>query len=257
MCRPAPAPAGPDRRGQDVTGDLSAGMRRYWQDRARENAVWYVDTSLAYDEPDMERFWQTGRTVVAEALLQAPVRPHRRELAVEIGPGLGRICRALAEHFERVVGIDISEEMVRRARELLDEPRVELVVGDGSTLRPLEDASVDFVTTFTVLQHQDSVELVGSYLREAARVLRPGGVLAAQWNGDAHPLRYRVRGRWWRLQRRLGVPGMQDARVAPEFLGRPVPMAEVRATLEQAGLVIRGTKGEGTLFSWIWAEKPA
>ncbi len=239
-----------------MTGDLASGMRRYWQARAQENAVWYVDTSLAYDEPDMERFWETGRTVVAEALVQAPVQPRRREVAVEIGPGLGRICRALAEHFEHVIGVDVSAEMVRRAAELLDEPRVELRVGDGATLAPIEDASVDFVTTFTVLQHQDSVELIVSYLSEAARVLRSGGVLAAQFNGDAHPRRYRVRSRWWRLQRRLGVASKQDARVAPEFLGKPVPVAFVRRELERAGLVIAGTKGEGTLFSWIWASKP-
>lgn len=231
-------------------------MRRYWQARARENAVWYVDTSLAYDDPDMARFWETGRIVVGEALLQAPVQPRRREVAVEIGPGLGRVCKALAEHFDRVIGVDISTEMVRRAGELLDEPRVELVVGDGATLRPIEDASVDFVTTFTVLQHQDSVELIVSYLREAARVLRTGGVLAAQFNGDAHPLRYRIRSLWWRLQRRLGVTSKQDARVAPEFLGRPVPVAFVARELEAAGLVVAGTKGEGTLFAWIWARKP-
>jgi len=30
----------------------------------------------------------------------------------------------------------------------------------------------------------------------------------------------------------------------------------VRSVLEDAGLVIEGTKGEGTLFSWIWARRP-
>src|SRR5688572_2057607 len=109
-------------------------MRRYWDDRARENAAWYVDTSLDYDDPDMERFFETGRIVVREALLEAPVQPDRREVALEIGSGIGRISAALGEHFERVIGLDVSEEMVAKARGLVENPRVEFVVGDGVSL---------------------------------------------------------------------------------------------------------------------------
>jgi SAM-dependent methyltransferase len=230
-------------------------MRRYWDDRARENAVFYVDTTCRYDAPDMERFFETGRVIVDEALTSAPVQPSRRQLAVEIGPGLGRVCRALGDQFDRVIGIDVSAEMVQRARELVPDPRITFEVGDGATLAPLADASADFVVTFTVLQHLTSRAAIFRYLNEAARVLRPGGVVAAQWNNDAHPWRYEARSLWWRLQRRLGVAVHQDNRVAPQFLGTPVPYAAVKSTLERAGLTVRGTKGEGTLFAWVWAEK--
>jgi SAM-dependent methyltransferase len=231
-------------------------MRRYWDARAQENAAFYVDTTCEYDAPDMGQFFETGSEVVREALLDAPVQPGGRELALEIGPGLGRICKALARRFDRVVGLDVSAEMVRRARELVDDPNVTFEVGDGATLRPVEDASVDFVITFTVLQHLPDRTTIVGYLREAARVLRSGGVLAAQWNGDAHPRRYRLRSAWWQLQRRLRVRSKQDHRVAPQFLGTPVPVPFVRAVLEDAGLVVKATKGEGTLFSWVWAVKP-
>jgi SAM-dependent methyltransferase len=239
-----------------VTGSLTDGMRRYWDERAHENAAYYVDTTCDYDAPDMAQFFETGNEIVAEALLDAPVQPTRRGLALEIGPGLGRICRALSPHFDRVFGVDVSAEMVRQARELVDEHNVRFEVGDGITLAPVADASVDFVMTFTVLQHLPDRSAIVGYLREAARVLRPGGVLAAQWNGDAHPRRYRVRSAWWRLQRRVGVRSKQDHRVAPQFLGTPVPVPFVRSVLEGAGLVVEGTKGEGTLFSWVWARKP-
>ena len=239
-----------------MSGSLTDGMRRYWDERAQENAAFYVDTTCDYDAPDMARFFETGDHVVREALLDAPVQPSARGAALEIGPGLGRICRALASHFDRVVGLDVSVEMMRRARELVDDPRVTFAVGDGVTLQPVDDASVDFVVTFTVLQHLPDKGTIAGYLREAARVLRPGGVLAAQWNGNAHPRRYRIRSAWWQLQRRLGVRSKQDHRVARQFLGTPVPVRFVREVLEDAGLVIRGTKGDGTLFSWIWAAKP-
>lgn len=233
-------------------------MRRFWDDRAAENAVWYIDTSLDAEAPDLEQFLATGREVVRIAVLDAPVRPATMGHALEIGPGVGRICLALAEHFDRVTGIDVSAEMVERARDFVDDDRIELLVGDGVTLRPVPDASVDLVTSFTVLQHLPSEELVAGYLREAARVLRPGGVLAVQWNNLPHPRRWALRARWWRLQARVGRGAMADEkRSAPEFVGCRVPWARIEAVLRDEGLAVAGRDGDGTLFAWVWATKPA
>ncbi|MFA5785654.1 MAG: hypothetical protein WDA71_01490 [Actinomycetota bacterium] len=82
-------------------------MRAYWDERARVNAVWYVDTSLDFDHPDLERFFETGRRIVSEALDHAPIAPPGSSLAVEIGSGLGRVCLALTERFSRVIGVDV------------------------------------------------------------------------------------------------------------------------------------------------------
>lgn len=85
-------------------------MRRYWDERARENAVWFVDTSTDYAAPDMEKFFADGRRIADAAYRDAPVRPDGRQLAVEIGSGIGRICLALAQDFDAVIGVDISAE---------------------------------------------------------------------------------------------------------------------------------------------------
>lgn len=232
-----------------------AGMARYWDDRARENSVWYVDTTCDYQNPDMAAFFATGRRIVAEALLDAPIRPTGRHLAVEIGPGLGRVAVALADHFDRVIGVDVSEQMVTQARQLTDTPKVIYEVGSGADLAPVETASADFVVTFTVLQHLPSPRLIEGYLREAARVLKPGGVLAAQWNNQPKPSLWKARVRWWQVRRRLGPFLPTDIRVRPEFAGTRFPFVRVRRTLEDAGMTIRDTRGLGTLFAWVWAEK--
>jgi SAM-dependent methyltransferase len=111
------------------------------------------------------------------------------------------------------------------------------------------------VTTFTVLQHLPDSDLIEGYLRDSARVLSPGGVLAAQWNNLPHPRLWRARAVWWRLRDRIGGPLKMDPRVARQFIGTRVPVEVVKRTLEDAGMTVRGTKGLGTLFAWVWAEK--
>jgi SAM-dependent methyltransferase len=228
-------------------------MRRYWDERARDNAAFYVDTTMDYDRPDMERFFRTGREVVREALDDAPVRPARTGLAVEIGCGLGRVCAALAERFDEVVGVDVSAEMLRRARELVPDPRVRFDLGDGTTLSTLEDASADFVVSFTVFQHVPDPVVVDRYLAEAGRVLRPGGVAAFQWNNTPGSLRWAIRRTLLSALQRSGLRREARLRNDAAFLGSRIPLRRVARSLEAGGLELAGTRGEGTLFAWAWA----
>jgi SAM-dependent methyltransferase len=228
-------------------------MRRYWDEGARRNAAWYVDTSLEYDHPDMERFFATGAQIVGIALDDAPIEPIAHGLAVEIGSGLGRLCLALADRYDRVVGIDVSTEMVRRARELVTDERVTFEVGDGISLHPVDTASADLVLSFTVFQHIPSLEVIESYIAEAARILKPGGVFSFQWNNEAGAWRWRVRRVVLSALQQTGIRRERYGRHAPEFLGVRVPESWIRSTLERYGLSLRATRDGGTLFAWAWS----
>lgn len=230
---------------------VRASMRRYWDERARLNPAWYVDTSLDYAEPDMAAFAETGRTVVRTAVDEAPVSPPRRERAVEIGCGLGRICAALADSFSEVLGVDISPEMVQRARAEVHDPRVNFAVTDGATLTGVPDASVDFVLSFTVFQHIPSRAVIDRYVRETGRVLRPGGVFALQWNSTPGALRWRWRRRALALVPRSGR-GDRWGRDAPAFLGERVPLNAMRVMFDRAGLRMAAVRDPGQLFTWAW-----
>jgi SAM-dependent methyltransferase len=227
-------------------------MRSYWEERARLNAAFYVDTSLDYAAPDMERFLETGRVVVGHALDDAPVRPARFGTAVEIGCGLGRICLALTERFDKVIGYDISEEMLRRAVPVVAGRPVDLRLTDGSGLPGLADSSVDLVVTFTVFQHIPDVAVIRSYVREAGRVLADGGVFAFQWNNTPGAGRWRARRAVMALLQKAGR-GDRYGRDQPEFLGSRVPLEVIDSALAEAGLKRVGLRDPDQLFTWAWA----
>lgn len=92
-------------------------MRNFWDAAASANAPWYLDTSISFATPDMDAFWETGRVIAAIAM-GGPVAPTSRGLAVEIGPGLGRIVRSLVQDqgFERAVGVHLRRDGSSRPR---------------------------------------------------------------------------------------------------------------------------------------------
>jgi len=75
---------------------------------------------------------------------------------------------------------------VRLARENLAEvPHAHVQQTEGSDLRMFSADFFDFVYSYAVFQHIPSREVVLSYLREIARVLKPGGISCVQLRGAA------------------------------------------------------------------------
>lgn len=112
--------------------------------------------------------------------LNAPLRSAARRLCppdpawtvLDIGCGTGAALAEYAAHGCRVIGVDPSPAMLAQARERLG-PEADLRVVDGRRL-PVDDGSIDLVLVSLVL-HSVSNEEAVALLREAARVLRPGG----------------------------------------------------------------------------------
>ena len=236
-------------------GRAAKGMRSFWDEAAKTNAAWYVDTTVSFDEPDMDEFFATGRKIIDGAYDGSPVKPAGHDLAVEIGSGLGRNCLALADRFKHVVGIDISPEMIRQSNELVDDKRVEFRLGEGADLSGVASESADFVMSFTVFQHIPEVGVIQSYLRETGRVLKPGGVAAFQWNNQSSELRWRIRRAVLATLQKLRLRRETHQRNAVQFLGTTVDLPHIESTLADAGMDLVKTEGLGTLFCWAWAVK--
>ena len=111
-----------------------------------------------------------------EALLNT-VGVHKGDVVLEIGCGVGRMAPVLGPICQRWIGTDVSENMLKFARNrTLQLPNVEFVALNGWDLAPISSESVDLVYCTVVFMHIDEWERY-NYICEAKRVLRPGGRL--------------------------------------------------------------------------------
>lgn len=171
----------------------SSRMKDDWNDRARVNAKWYI-TTIRLDLTD-EDFDASGRPEVEKFILGDPLltgpregRDLKSQRMLEIGCGLGRMSRHLAGYFGEVHGTDVSGEMIRQAGERLAAiNNLSFFETSGADFAALPADHYDLIFSVYVFQHVPWREVVESNIRDACRVLRPGGLFKFQVNNVSHP----------------------------------------------------------------------
>jgi SAM-dependent methyltransferase len=224
-------------------------MGAFWNARARENAEYFVENRLDYENPDLDVFWASGVEAVDHFVDDLGLEISAEDEIVEIGCGVGRITRVLAARGASVRALDVSSEMLERARE--HNPGlagVTWVQGDGYGLTGVEDGSADGVFSHVVFQHIPDPEITYGYIAEIGRVLRPGGWAAFQVSNDPGihdhrpSLRHRVAAALGRRPKGSGHPAWR---------GSAIDMAKLRATADGAGLDVERVTGEGTQYCLV------
>lgn len=144
---------------------------------------------LPHAPTDTERFWDSEAATydAAHGEHEAPANPLWIRMAavlrllgkapehgsvLDCGMGPGRLLAELARQGWSVAGVDLSGEMVARARERLPGSAERLVHGTVESL-PFAPESFDAVVATGVLEY---VEDLPRALSEVSRVLRPGGL---------------------------------------------------------------------------------
>ena len=144
-------------------------------------------SGLEYDEAAAERLEAVylGPDIVAQrkdTLRRLSVTDG--ENVLDIGSGPGFLATAMADAVGpsgKVVGIDISKQMVDRAASNASHPWVSYQVGDATEL-PFEDNSFDVVVSTQVAEYVPDIE---AFCSEVYRVLKPDGrglILATDWD---------------------------------------------------------------------------
>jgi len=107
-------------------------------------------------------------------VLEQMVEPSGKDV-VDIGCGGGALVRALTARGATVTGVEISEQQLAPALANDRASGARYVIGRAQEL-PIEDGSVDAAVFMRTLHHVPPRELLAA-LREARRVVRPGGVV--------------------------------------------------------------------------------
>ena len=105
--------------------------------------------------------------------------PSRKDVAVEIGPGVGYIMEAVMNRFRpaRIVGLDVAPAMIEHAKARLRRDRVDtsnwsFEAYDGVTM-PFADGTIDHIYSVACLQHVPKLHVYHLF-SEMLRVLRHG-----------------------------------------------------------------------------------
>ncbi len=209
-------------------------MQMDWDERAKENARYYVATGN--ENWTDAGFFASGERTVAEEVLTdmgniCQGKDPREMRVMEIGCGAGRVTRALAKLFGEVHAVDVSGEMVRQARQAVEGfSNAHIYQNNGKDLAVLPDLPFDFAFSSIVFQHIPSRAIIENYVQEVARLLRPEALFKFQVQGDSS-LNTAADDTW------LGVPFSE------------------RQALDMAyrcGFDPRYRHGAGEQYFWLW-----
>lgn len=250
--------------------NLARAMRRDWDQRARKDAFFYIASWRK--NWDLAAFLESGeedfQRLVAPPLESAGFSPAGKTM-LELGCGAGRMTRAFADRFERVVAFDVSAEMLGRAQEILrDRKNISWFHGNGENLSGASAESVDFVFSYLVLQHLPAEEFVSAYIREMLRVLRPEGLCLFQFNGSKRPtmnwkghLTWGVIDALWAARLRglsrflAGRLGMDPEMAGKSWHGTAIASSFVASAIRAGGGAVLEFKDEDTAMAWCCARK--
>ncbi len=209
--------------------------RDAWNNMADEDARFYI--AFGRRNQDEAEFIASGADVlrrIAEEFPRLMAPPESRRF-LEIGCGIGRLMDPLSAHCAAIHGVDIADHMVALGRaRLAANPRAHPHWTQTGDLSEFADASFDFVYSYAVMQHLPDEAPFWRYLADAARVLKPGGVLLEQFNSH------------------------HAGRAAPDcWAGIVVAAPRVLARCAALGLRVVGMEYAGTQYTWLSAMRAA
>src|SRR4051812_4215438 len=164
-------------------GSTSTADFELYKDSYREA----VNSAIRFAGQNIDYFTRVKADRLVD-LVRRRIGDPSRATVLDVGCGIGATDAHLVDRVGRVVGVDLFEGVVERAREA--NPGAEYHVYDGRRL-PLDDASVDLAFAICVVHHVPPASWP-VFVAEMARVVRPGGLVAIIEHNPLNPLTRRV-----------------------------------------------------------------
>ena len=185
--------------------------------------------------PGHDSYWYYRDAFFGDIVPEAGAR------TLDLACGEGRVARDLTAGGHHVIGVDVSPTLIGAARD--SDANGRYLLSDAERL-PFADRAFDLVVAYNCLMDVDDMPAT---VREVARVLRPGGRLAASIThpttlagafADRQPdARFVITGSY------LGPPRATEFRAERDgltmtFRDRAYPLEAWVSALEEAGLLI-------------------
>lgn len=143
-----------------------------------------MNTGMAYDRWASQYDTNENKTRDLEALaLRESLANIEFNHCLEMGCGTGKNTIWLLQKAKRIMAVDLSKEMLARAKEKIKDERVEFIQADITGDWTFAPAQFDLVSFSLVLEH---IEELGPLFRKAFAALHPGGYL---YVGELHPFK--------------------------------------------------------------------
>ena len=168
----------------------------------------FVDTMAS------EYLERTPWTELRLEAVRSLVEPQAGEHVLDLGCAAGAISHYLSTLGCDTVGVDAEPRAIEKAQKLF--PDLQFQLGNVARL-PFEEASFDKAVAADLVEHLDD-ETFGAMLREAHRVLRPGGTLSIYTPNPKHPIE-RLKAHDLLLARNPTHIGLRDAATLERMLG--------------------------------------
>ncbi|MFZ5818739.1 MAG: class I SAM-dependent methyltransferase [Chloroflexota bacterium] len=163
---------------------------RLQQKIIQANIDYHAELAATYDQKQ-PHYLPENLARVEAIISDLAVRTGGNSL-LDLGCGTGFIINIARKHFDRVVGVDITQAMLDRVD--TSSGKVEVFLAQTEDLSLLDDNSFDVCTGYGFLHHLYDL---APTLREAYRCLRPGGYFYSDQDPNLHywQLMYRLKGR--------------------------------------------------------------
>lgn len=163
----------PDRAGKetDLEKEIFEAEGTRWSERAKLGFKGVLDPG---DGSGRKNLYMD---IVGKQALRKYLGLTGREVVLDFGCGVGRITSWIADGALKVIGLDVSKEMIEKAKKNTSHPKVEYIHFDGENI-PFEDGHFDLAISVNVLMYpiRDS-EIFTRITRDIARVIKKGGRL--------------------------------------------------------------------------------
>ena len=95
---------------------------------------------------------------------------------LEIAPGFGRCTQYLKDLCKDLTIVDLNQNCINNCKQRFrDSNNRNYFVNDGKSLSMIPDNSIDFIFSWDSMVHV-TPQVIQAYLKEAARILKPGGI---------------------------------------------------------------------------------